>query len=107
MTSKVGPTFGFIAAAAVEPKRAVHGSKAKASPRRRNDWRLVPVEEVLFAEMDQPTPAGAFADTEIDRLAAIFGLTPDEIADLYPRAALKPAAAAEPLRRRGRSTRAR
>jgi hypothetical protein len=108
MTSKLGPAFDVIAAADVEPRRAVRGgSKAKASPRLRNDWRLVPVEEVLFAEMDQPALAGPFADTEIDRLAAAFGLSTDEIAELYPRANLKPAAAAEPHRPRARSTRAR
>jgi len=67
----------------------------------------VPVEEVLFAEMDQPALAGPFPDAEIDRLAATFGLSTDEIAELYPRILLKPAAAAEPLRPRGRSTRAR
>ena len=108
MTSKLGPAFDVIAAADVEPRRAVRGgSKAKPSPRLRNDWRLVPVEEVLFAEMDQPALAGPFADTEIDRLAATFGLSTDEIAELYPRDILKPAAAAEPHRPRARSTRAR
>jgi|FEC22Drversion2_1045045.scaffolds.fasta_scaffold00804_8 hypothetical protein len=108
MTNKLGPTFDVIAAADAEPRRAVRGSsKAKPSPRLRNDWRLVPVEEVLFAEMDHPALAGPFADTEIERLAAAFGLTTDEIAELYPRAALTPAAAAEPPRPRARSTRAR
>jgi hypothetical protein len=107
MTSKLAPAFDVIAAADVEPRRAVRGgSKAKASPRLRNDWRLVPVEEVLFAEMDQPALASPFLDTEIDRLATAFGLSTDEIAELYPRAALKPAAAAEPHRPRARSTRA-
>jgi hypothetical protein len=108
MTSKLGPAFGIIAAADAEPKRAMRGgSKAKPSPRLRNDWRLVPVEEVLFAEMDHPTLAGSFPDTEIDRLAATFGLSPDEIAELYRPAEFRPAAAGEPHRRRGRSTRAR
>lgn len=107
MTSKPGPTFGFVTAN-VGPKRAAHGgSKAKPSPRHRNDWRLVPVEEVLFAEMEQPSLAEAFSDAEINRLAATFGLSADEIAELYPRAALKPAATDALSRRRGRSTRAR
>ena len=108
MTSKLGPAFDVIAAADAGPRRAVRaGSKAKPSPRLRNDWRLVPVEEVLFAEMDQPALAGPFPDTEIERLAATFGLSTGEIAELYPRAILKPAAAAEPRQPRARSTRAR
>lgn len=107
MTSKFGRAFGLMAAN-VEPRRAARGSsKAKPSPRHRNDWRLVPVEDVLFAEMDELMLAEAFSDAEINRLAAIFGLSTDEIAELYPRTAPKPAAAAEPHRRRGRSTRAR
>jgi hypothetical protein len=108
MTSKLGPALGIVAAADVEPRRAMRGgSKAKPSPRLRNDWRLVPVEEVLFAEMDHPALAEPFADTEIERLAAAFGLSPDEVADLYGPAEFTPAAAGEPPRRRGRSTRAR
>ncbi len=108
MTSKLGPALGIVAAADVEPRRAMRGgSKAKPSPRLRNDWRLVPVEEVLFAEMDHPALAGPFADTEIDRLAATFGLSPDEIAELYRPAELRPAAAGEPPRPRARSTRVR
>jgi hypothetical protein len=107
MTSKPGPTVGFVTAN-VGPKRATHGSsKARPSPRRRNDWRLVPVEVVLFAEMEQPSLAEAFSDTEIHRLAATFGLSADEIAALYPRAALKPTATDVLPRRRGRSTPAR
>jgi hypothetical protein len=106
MTSKLRPTFGFMAANA-EPKRAMRaGSKAKPSSRHRNDWRLVPVEDVLFAEMDEPALAEAFSDAEINRLAAAFGLSTGEIAELYP-LALKPAAADALHRRRGRSTRAR
>ena len=108
MTSKLGPTFDVIAAADVEPRRTVRGgSKAKPSPRLRNDWRLVPVEEVLFAELDHPSLTGPFAETEIERLAATFGLSTEEIAELYLRAAVKPAAAAEQHRPRARSTRAR
>lgn len=106
MTSKLGPALGIVAAADVEPRRAMRGgSKAKTSARLRNDWRLVPVEEVLFAEMDHPALAEPFADTE--RLAAAFGLSPDEIADLFGPTEFTPAAAGEPPRRRGRSTRAR
>jgi hypothetical protein len=74
--------------------------------RRPAERRLVAVADVLFAEMKDPALAGAFADTEIDRLAAIFGLSPDEVAELYRPASLKPAAAAAPLRRRGRSIQA-
>jgi hypothetical protein len=108
MTNKLGPAFGVITAGDAEPRRAMRGgSKAKPSPRLRNDWRLVPVEEVLFAEMDHPALAGPFPDTEIDRLAATFGLSPDEIAELYRPAELRPVEAAEPPRPRGRSTRAR
>lgn len=107
MTSKLGPAFDVIAAADVEPRRAVRGgSKAKAAPRLRNDWRLVPVEEVLFAEMDHPALAGPFPETEIDRLASAFGLSAEEVAELYRPAELRPAAAGEQLPRRGRSTRA-
>jgi hypothetical protein len=74
---------------------------------RRNDHRLVAVDDVLFAEMDDPDLASAFADAEIDRLASIFGLTPGEVAELYRPATLTPAAADAPHPRRGRSTRAR
>ena len=99
MTSKIRPTFGFMTAD-VEPKRATHAdSRVKPSSRRRNDWRLVPVEDVLFAEMDEPEPAGAFSDTEISRLAALFGLSAAEIAELYPRATFKPAATTARRRR--------
>ena len=69
--------------------------------------RLVAVEEVLFAEMDDPDLADTFAAAEIDRLAAIFGLSAEEVAELYRPAELKPAAAGESHRRRGRSSRAR
>lgn len=105
MTSKPGPTFGFVTAN-VGPKRAHGGSKARPLARHRNDWRLVPVEDVLFAEMEQPSAVEVFSDGEINRLAATFGLSADEIAELYPRAALKPAAAGALHRGRGRSTRA-
>jgi hypothetical protein len=71
---------------------------------RGDNRRLVAVEDVLFAEMDDPVLADAFAGAEIDRLAAIFGLSAEEVAELYRPAALKPAAAGEPPRRRGRST---
>lgn len=99
MTSKLRPTFGFVTAN-VEPKRAAHGgSRTKPSPRRRNDWRLVPVEDVLFAEMDRPGLAEAFSDAEINRLAAVFGLSAAEIGELYPRATLKQAATAARRRR--------
>jgi hypothetical protein len=74
---------------------------------RGDNRRLVAVEDVLFAEMDDPDLADAFAGAEIDRLAAIFGLTAEEVAELYRPAELKPAVAGEPHRRRGRSTRAR
>jgi hypothetical protein len=73
---------------------------------RGDNRRLVAVEDVLFAEMDDPDLADAFAGPEIDRLAAIFGLSAEEVAELYRPAELKPAAAGEPHRRRGRSTRA-
>jgi hypothetical protein len=73
---------------------------------RGDNRRLVAVEDVLFAEMDDPVLADAFAGAEIDRLAAIFGLSAEEVAELYGPAELKPAAAGEPHRRRGRSTRA-
>ena len=73
--------------------------------RRGDNRRLVAVEEVLFAEMDDPDLADAFAGGEIDRLAAIFGLSAEEVAELYQPAELKPAVAGEPHRRRGRSTR--
>ena len=71
---------------------------------RGDNRRLVAVEDVLFAEMDDPVLADAFAGAEIDRLAAIFGLSAEEVAELYGPAELKPAAAGEPPRRRGRST---
>ncbi|GEP56823.1 hypothetical protein [Reyranella soli] len=74
---------------------------------RGDNRRLVAVEEVLFAEMGDPDLAGAFAGAEIDRLAAIFGLSAEEVAELYRPAELKPAAAGELHRRRARSTRAR
>ena len=73
---------------------------------RGDNSRLVAVEDVLFAEMDDPVIADAFAGAEIDRLAAIFGLSAEEVAELYRPAELKPAVAGEPHRRRGRSTRA-
>ena len=73
---------------------------------RGDNRRLVAVEEVLFAEMDDPDLADAFVGAEIDRLAAIFGLSAEEVAELYGPAELKPVVAGEPHRRRGRSTRA-
>jgi hypothetical protein len=105
MTRKLGPA---LVAADLAPRRlqvAVRGS-AKSSLRR-NDVRLVAVEEILFAEMDDPDLVGVFADAEIDRLAAVFGLTAEEVAELYRPVAVRPAAAGGPLRRRGRLTRAR
>ena len=99
MTRKLGPALVSADLASRRLEVAVHG--------RRTNRRLVAVEEILFAEMDDPDLAGAFADAEIDRLAAIFGLTPDEVTELYRPAVLRPVAADGPLRRRGRSTRAR
>ncbi len=56
---------------------------------RGDNTRLVAVEEVLFAEMGDPDLADAFAGAEIDRLAAIFGLSAEEVAELYRPAELE------------------
>ena len=111
MTNKLEPgTAGLLVAANAEPKRtprlavAASGTPKNVVPMRRTaERRLVAVSDVLFAEMKDPALAGAFAATEIDRLAEIFGLSP---AELYRPASLKPAGAASPLRRRGRSIQA-
>ena len=111
MTRKLGSRVVDLQVAALRPDRlestAHGGSKAGPPALRRNDRRLIAVEDVLFAEMDDPDLAGAFADTEIDRLASIFGLTPGEVTELYRPATLTPAATGAPHRRQGRSTRAR
>lgn len=109
MTSKLRPNvLDFAAAVTAEPGRATpDGSTAGRPVRQRSVRRLVAVEDVLFAEMDDPALAQAFSDAEVDRLAAVFGLSPIEVAELYRPAALTPAAAGAPLRRRARSTRAR
>ena len=114
MTNKLEPgTAGLLVAANAEPKRtprlavAASGTPKNVVPMRRTaERRLVAVSDVLFAEMKDPALAGAFAATEIDWLAEIFGLSPDEVAELYRPASLKPAGAASPLRRRGRSIQA-
>ena len=64
------------------------------------------MENVLFSGMGKRVLAGIFTDAEIERLAMVFGLSSDEVAELYRPADLKPAAAGAPLRRRARSTRA-
>lgn len=100
MTGKLRPNvLDFTVATAAETGRP--------SPRQRSVRRLVAVEDVLFAEMNDPALAQAFSDAEIDRLAAVFGLSPAEVAELYRSDAVTPAAAGAPLRRRARSTRAR
>jgi hypothetical protein len=101
MTRKASPAvLAFQVSANRGPKRL-----GVPFTHRGDNSRLVAVEEVLFAEMDDPDLADAFAGAEIDRLAAIFGLSAEEVAELYQSAELKPAVAGEPHRRRGRSTR--
>lgn len=103
MTRKANPTvLAFQVPANRGPKRL-----GVPFTHRGDNRRLVAVEEVLFAEMGDPDLADAFAGAEIDRLAAIFGLSAEEVAELYRPAEVKPAAEGELPRRRARSTRAR
>lgn len=103
MTRKTGPNvLEFQVPASRAPSRL-----GVPFTRGSDNRRLVAVEEVLFAEMRDPDLADAFAGSEIDRLAAIFGLSAEEVAELYRPAELRPAAAGEPPRPRARSTRVR
>jgi hypothetical protein len=110
MTKKPGPDALSLAVTAnAEPKRgarlevAAHGpSKGKSPTPRSAERRFVAVEDVLFAGMGKRVLARVFTDAEINRLAAIFGLSPDEVAELYRPADLKPDAGGSRRRRQAR-----
>jgi hypothetical protein len=112
MTKKPGPDAISLAVTAnAGPRRgaqlevAARGpSKGRSATPRSAERRFVAVEDVLFAGMGKRVLAGVFTDGEINRLAAIFGLSSGEVAELYRPADLKPAAAGAPRRRRARST---
>jgi hypothetical protein len=88
MTKKPGPDApGLSVKANAEPK-------GKSAAPRSAERRFVAVENVLFAGMGKRVMARVFTDAEINRLAAIFGLSPGEVAELYGPADLKPAAGA-------------
>lgn len=114
MTKKPGPdAVRLVVAAIAEPKPGARPnvaarapSKAGSAVTRSGTRTFVAVENVLFSAMGKRVLAGVFTDAEIERLATIFGLSSDEVAELYRPADLKPAAAGAPLRRRARSTRA-
>ena len=114
MSKKPEPDeLSLVAASSVEPKRAARlnvaaraPSKAKPAATRSGNKAFVAVEDVLIASMGKRVLTGLFTDAEIERLATIFGLSGEEVAELYRPADLKPAAAGAPLRRRARSTRA-
>src|ERR1700687_5472847 len=107
MTKKPGPDAISLAVTAnAGPRRgaqlevAARGpSKGRSATPRSAERRFVAVEDVLFAGMGKRVLARVFTDGEINRLAAIFGLSPDEGAELYPPAPLQPGAAGG--RRRG------
>jgi hypothetical protein len=110
MTKKPGPeALSPAVTANAEPKRgarleiAAHGSsKGKPASPRSAERRFVAVEDVLFAGMGKRVLARVFTDAEIKRLAAIFGLSPNEVAELYWPSDLKPAAAGARRRRQAR-----
>jgi hypothetical protein len=109
MSKKPGPDVpSLVVAANAEPKRGVRLAVAarapsKAKPATRSGNRaFVAVEDVLFAGMGKRVLAGVFTDAEIERLATLFGLSADEVAELYRPADLKPVAATAPRRRRAR-----
>ena len=114
MTKKPGPdALRLVVAATAEPKRGARPHVAAQAPSksgpagtRSGNRTFVAVENVLFSAMGKRVLAGVFTDAEIERLATIFGLSSNEVAELYRPANLKPAAAGAPLRRRARSTRA-
>lgn len=114
MTKKPGlDVLSLVVAAHAEPKRGARlnvaaraPSKARPAATRSGNRAFVAVEEVLFAGMSKRVLAGVFPDAEIERLATIFGLSSDEVAELYRPPALKPVEATAPNRRRARSTRA-
>jgi hypothetical protein len=112
MTKKPGPDVpSLVVAANAEPKRGVRlavaaraPSKARPAATRSGNRAFVAVEDVLFAGMGKRVLAGVFTDAEIERLATLFGLSADEVAELYRPADLRPVAATAPRRRRVRST---
>jgi hypothetical protein len=112
MTKKPGPdVLSLVVTANAEPRRgarlevaAREPSKGRSAVLRSGERTFVAVEDVLFAGMGKRVLARVFTDGEINRLAAIFGLSPDEVAELYRPSDLTPAAAGAPRRRRGRST---
>ena len=110
MTKKPGPGVpGLAVTANAEPRRgaplevATRGpSKGRSATPRSAERRFVAVEDVLFAGMGKRVLARVFTDAEINRLAAIFGLSPDEVAELYRPGDLKPASAGAQRRRQAR-----
>src|ERR1700682_2718064 len=111
MTKKPGPDAISLAVTAnAGPRRgaqlevAARGpSKGRSATPRTAERGVVAGEDVLFAGMGKRVLARVFTDGEINRLAAIFGLSPDEVAELYPPSDLTPAAAGAPRPRRGRA----
>jgi hypothetical protein len=110
MTKKPGPDGLSLAVTAnAEPRRgarldvATRGpSKGGSATPRSAERRFVAVEDVLFAGMGKRVLTRVFTDAEINRLAAKFGLSPDEVAELYRPADLKPASAVARRRRQAR-----